>query len=138
MRSLLHGVATACVVALGYASNVCNAQHTVKATLLSNAIQLDTHNLKAGAVKLDVTNAADSNMTHELVVLKTDLAEDALPVHKGAVPEEKFKKMGEVEDIAPGKSKHLTLTLAPGNYVLVCNKPGHYSMGMHASLHVAQ
>jgi uncharacterized cupredoxin-like copper-binding protein len=85
-----------------------------------------------------VTNAADNNMTHELVVLKTDVADGALPVRKGTVLESRFRKMGEVEDVAPGKSKHLTLRLAPGHYVLVCNKPGHYSMGMHTSLLVAQ
>jgi uncharacterized cupredoxin-like copper-binding protein len=126
------------VVALGLASNACNAQQNVKATLLSNAIQLDTHNVKAGAVNLDVTNAADNNMTHELVVLKTDAADGALPVRNGTVLESRFRKMGEVDDVAPGKSKHLTLKLAPGRYVLVCNKPGHYSMGMHTSLLVVQ
>ena len=68
---------------------------------------------------------------HELVVLKTDLSADKLPVKNGAVPEKQFKKMGEVEDMAPGKSKHLTLKLTPGNYVLICNQPGHYAMGMH-------
>lgn len=138
MGSLVHSATVAGVVALGLASNACNAQQIVQATLLSNAIQLDTHNVKAGAVKLDVTNAADNDMTHELVVLKTDVADGALPVRKGTVPESRFRKMGEVEDVAPGMSKHLTLKLAPGHYVLVCNKPGHYSMGMHTSLLVAQ
>ena len=39
-----------------------------------------------------------------------------------------------VEDIAPGKNKRVTLKLAPGRYVLICNQPGHYSMGLHTSL----
>jgi uncharacterized cupredoxin-like copper-binding protein len=124
------------VLAFGIASHDSDAQQLVRATLLSNAIQLDAREVEPGAVTLEVHNAAPDRVVHELVVLKTDLAEDALPVRKGAVPERKFRKIGEVEDVAPGKSKRLALTLAPGHYVLICNKPGHYSMGMHASLAV--
>jgi uncharacterized cupredoxin-like copper-binding protein len=115
-----------------------DANETIRVTLLSNAIQLETHTVKPGALTFDVTNAADNHMGHEMVVLKTDLADDHLPLKNGQVPESRFKKMGEVEDVAPGKSKQLTLRLAPGHYVLICNKVGHYSQGMHASLNVAR
>ncbi|WP_206997203.1 plastocyanin/azurin family copper-binding protein [Trinickia mobilis] len=121
---------------LGVSSGYSNAQQLLKATLLSNAIHLDTSQVKAGTVTFDVHNAAENNLVHELVVLKTPVADDALPVRKGQVPERKFQKMGEVEDVAPGKSRRLTIKLFPGHYVLVCNKPGHYSMGMHTSLTV--
>ncbi|RDK03509.1 hypothetical protein [Paraburkholderia lacunae] len=111
------------------------AEETIKATLLkNNTIQLDTSRVKAGTVTFDVSNAPDTAQTHELVVLKTDLAADKLPVKNGQVPESQFKKMGEVEDLVPGKGKRMTLKLAPGRYVLICNRPGHYSMGLHASL----
>jgi uncharacterized cupredoxin-like copper-binding protein len=106
--------------------------------LLSNAIQLDTSSVKAGTLTFEVTNAADNNMKHEMVVLKTDLAADQLPVKSGQVPESSFKKMGEAEDVAPGKSNRLTLKLPPGHYVLICNKAGHYSQGMHAALTVTR
>lgn len=123
-------------IALGMTSHAGWAQQTVKVTLLSNSIQLETHNVKTGRVKLDVKNAADNNMKHELVVLKTDLADDALPVSKGQVLEHKLRKIGEVEDISPGTSKHASFKLAPGHYVLICNKPGHYEAGMHTALAV--
>jgi len=123
--------------ALGIASHASWAQQTVDATLLSSSIQLKTHNVKSGRVTLDVKNAADNNMEHELVVLKTDLPDDALPVSKGQVMEHKLKKIGEVEDIAPGKSKRVSFKLSPGHYVLICNKPGHYESGMHTALVVA-
>jgi uncharacterized cupredoxin-like copper-binding protein len=42
----------------------------------------------------------------------------------------------EVEDLAPGKSATLSVNLTPGRYVLVCNIPGHYKHGMHASVTV--
>ena len=123
-------------VSLGVSSGYGHAQQVLKATLLSNSIQLETSQIKAGSVTFDVHNAADNSLVHELVVLRTPIADDALPVRKGQVPEVKFQKMGEVEDVAPGKSRRLTIKLVPGHYVLVCNKPGHYSMGMHTSLTV--
>jgi uncharacterized cupredoxin-like copper-binding protein len=85
-------------------------------------------------VTFEVNNAPDTGLAHELVMLKTDLAADKLPVADGQVPESQFKKMGEVEGIDPGKNRRLILKLVPGRYVLVCNQPGHYSMGMHTSL----
>ncbi|CAE6725980.1 plastocyanin/azurin family copper-binding protein [Paraburkholderia haematera] len=119
-------------------SLVCSpgyADAMIKATLLNNhAIQLDANHVKAGSIVFEVSNAPDTGLTHELVVLKTDLADARLPVKNGQVRESQFKKMGEVEDVAPGKSRHMTLKLTPGRYVLICNQPGHYSMGMHTSL----
>jgi len=134
MRFVQHVMILASTIALGIFPARGDAQQHVSATLLSDAIQLDATQVKAGPVTFDVHNAADNKMVHELVVLKTSLADNALPVHGGQVPEQKFTKMGEIEDVAPGKSRRLTIKLAPGHYVLVCNKPGHYSMGMHASL----
>lgn len=124
----------ASVTALGMTSHASWAEQTVNATLFSNSIQLQTHNVKAGRVTLDVKNAADNDMEHELVLLRTDLADDALPVRKGQVLEHKLKKIGEVEDIAPGKSKRASFKLTPGHYALICNKPGHYAAGMHTVL----
>ncbi|KAA1011348.1 hypothetical protein FVF58_15520 [Paraburkholderia panacisoli] len=125
----LGGTALSLVCSLGY------AEETVKATLLKdNTIQLDASHVKAGSVTFEVSNAPDTGLMHELVVLKTDMADDKLPVKNGQVRESQFKKMGEVEDISPGKSRHITLKLPPGRYVLICNQTGHYSMGMHTSL----
>jgi uncharacterized cupredoxin-like copper-binding protein len=114
------------------------ASETIRVSLQSNAIQLDTNSVKTGPVTFEVTNAADNHMKHEMVVLKTDLAADQLPVKNQQVPESRFKKMGEAEDVAPGKRSHLTLKLPPGHYVLICNKAGHYSQGMHAALTVTR
>jgi uncharacterized cupredoxin-like copper-binding protein len=113
-------------------ANAVHAGEKVKATLDNDTIKLDTDSIKAGSVTFEATNASDNKQIHELVVLKTDMPADKLPVKNGAVPEKQFKKMGEVEDMAPGQSKHLTLKLTPGHYVLICNQPGHYAMGMHA------
>nr|WP_321781889.1 plastocyanin/azurin family copper-binding protein [Burkholderia pyrrocinia] len=119
---------------LSLASMQVGASETLHVELTSTAIHLDTSTVKAGPITFEVSGSADGDTTHELVVLKTDLPHDRLPVQKETVAESKFMKIGEVEDVAPGTSKRLTLKLAPGRYVLICNRPGHYSMGMHVSL----
>ncbi|MBP0588636.1 cupredoxin domain-containing protein [Paraburkholderia sp. LEh10] len=132
-----HAVLVLAIVALGVAPLGSHADETVHVELTDNAIQLDPETAKAGHVTFEVSNAASGNTEHELVVLKTDMDDSHLPVRKGQVPENKFRKMGEVEDVAQGSKKRLSLNLAPGRYVLICNRPGHYEMGMHASLVVA-
>lgn len=72
--------------------------------------------------------------TNELVVFRTDLPDDALPVGKGQVMEHTLKTIGEVEDFAPGKRKRMSFKLTPGHDALICNKPGHYEAGMHTAL----
>ena len=94
--------------------------------------------MSAGRVTFEVNHAASGDTEHEFVVLKTDMDDAHLPVHKGQVTESRFKKMGEVEDLARGSTKRLSLKLAPGHYVLICNRPGHYEMGMHTSFVVAR
>ena len=109
---------------------------TINATLRDDAIQLDTNSVAAGKVTFMITNAS-ANLVHELVVLKPNLPEDQLPVKAdGKVNESKLGNKGEVEDITPGKTKKLTLKLKPGNYVLVCNMPGHYKSGMRPAFTV--
>jgi uncharacterized cupredoxin-like copper-binding protein len=88
--------------------------------------------VSAGKVTFTVSDKGD--MQHELVVIKTSKSASKLPVSgnrasdKGAV--------GEVEDIAGGKSKKLTLNLKAGHYVLICNLPGHYKGGMRSDFTV--
>ena len=109
---------------------------TVHATLLDDAIQLDSSAAAAGKVTFVVTNASKT-LPHEFVVLKTDTAQDQLPLMaNGKVDERKASNKGEAENIAPGKTKKLTLKLPAGNYALVCNVAGHYKMGMHAAFTV--
>jgi uncharacterized cupredoxin-like copper-binding protein len=110
----------------------------VGATEKDFAITLDSSTADAGSVTFDITNQGPS--THEFVVFKTDLAPDALPTDdKGTVDEEGkgLKHIDEVEDIAAGSSQTLTTNLDPGNYVVICNLPGHYQQGMHAPLTVS-
>jgi len=138
MNDRSHTVFVLAALALGVVPLSSHADQTIHVKLSDNMIQLDPATAKAGRVTFEVNNAANGNTEHEFVVLRTDLDDAHLPVHKGVVTESRFRKMGEVEDLAQGSTKRLSLKLAPGRYVLICNRPGHYEMGMHTSFVVAR
>jgi len=108
----------------------------VNATLSDDMnITLDRYSVPAGNVHFLVTNAGGS--THELVVLKTDLAADKLPANPdvaGKVQEDIH--MGETGDIVGGRFNGLGLQLGAGSYVIICNEIGHYMAGMHVAFTV--
>ena len=83
----------------------------------------------AGKITFVVTNTGKTK--HEFVVLKANVAPGKLLVTKGRVSEK--TSQGEIGGLAPGATKRLTLTLAKGKYVLVCNITGHYQAGQHAA-----
>lgn len=87
---------------------------------------------KAGDVALTLKN--DGKAPHELVVLKTDTAADALPVTGGRVSED--DAVGEIAEVEGGATGEHTFALTPGTYVYVCNIPGHYGKGMRGTLTV--
>jgi uncharacterized cupredoxin-like copper-binding protein len=72
---------------------------------------------------------------HEVIVARTDLAADALPLDAaGNVDSETarpdFTFVAEAEGIDIGARHRLTVTLNPGTYALYCNMDGHYQAGM--------
>ncbi len=90
--------------------------------------------ITADAGDLEITLTNEGQAPHELVLLKTDAAADALPVSNGKVEEQ--GEQGEIEEIASGASDSHTFDVSPGRYVYVCNVPGHYADGMHGTLTV--
>ena len=127
------------VLVIGMASiQAMAATHstTIKVSLAGDSIQLSSSAVKAGRVTFEVSNSSPG-MAHEMVVLKTESAEDNLPMKPGdRVDEASLRKVGEVEDVKSGKKKIIKLKLDPGRYILICNVPGHYKNGMHATLTV--
>lgn len=98
---------------------------SVSVVLKEWTLKASAQRVPAGKVTFVVRNAG--KMKHEFVVVRTDAAPNALPV-KGAQASEAGTK-GEIKAFGPGGTKRLTLTLAPGKYVLICNLPGHYKAG---------
>jgi uncharacterized cupredoxin-like copper-binding protein len=94
----------------------------------------DHPTIAAGHVVIGIRNHA--SMLHELVVIKTDLAPDQLPVDGATAKAKEDGKVGELLNIAAGASRKLVLELAPGTYVLICNIAGHYQLGMRVGLEV--
>ncbi|MDA0366737.1 MAG: sulfocyanin-like copper-binding protein, partial [Chloroflexi bacterium] len=81
-----------------------------------------------------VTN--EGAILHNLRVVRSDLAADALPVAGGQVDENAVDVKLRIDDIAGGETKGGQADLEGGSYVLICNIPGHYQLGMYASFTV--
>ena len=94
--------------------------------------------VRPGPVMLLVHDKGPS--THELVIVRTDLPSDGLPIRPDGllVNEDSplLTSVDEVKEINVGQRAHLVLNLSPGRYVLFCNLEGHYLGGMHALLQV--
>jgi uncharacterized cupredoxin-like copper-binding protein len=107
----------------------------VEVGLSTFGIALSTNTIKPGKVTFMVKNNA-TDQTHEFVVAQTDLPVDQIPIDPDThlIDEEQITLLGEVEDLASGAVKPLTLELPPGRYVLLCNLATHYQNGMHAEL----
>ncbi len=130
----------AVLLAAGFAITSCGPKGPTIVRVVENewGLKLDVTSIPAGKVTFQVAN--QGAIEHEMVVLKTDLAANALKM-RAAEPdkvdeEAGAKNVGEVEDIGAGKSKSETFDLAPGKYLLVCNVAGHYKAGMVAAFEV--
>jgi uncharacterized cupredoxin-like copper-binding protein len=90
-----------------------------------------TTTIKAGKVRIDAAN--DGNVTHELIVLRTDKPAASLGSGKRV---SEAGSVGELSDLKASAAAAKTFDLKPGHYVLMCNLPGHYAAGMRADLTV--
>jgi uncharacterized cupredoxin-like copper-binding protein len=118
---------------------------TVNVTLQEFSVATDPTSGDAGEVTFEATNDGPDDV-HEFVVFRTDLSPTDLPTDEnGAVVEtgEGVELIGEIEDIPVGETKTVTLELAAGNYVFICNiwdeeeQEAHYQEGMRTSFTIA-
>ncbi len=107
----------------------------INASLKSTELALSSPQAKAGEVTFHIINHT-TDTKHDLVVFKTDLAGDKLPMDaKGDVVAAQLTKVGEME-VDKGNSRDLKIIMTPGHYVAVSNLDGHYKAGMHVDLTV--
>ena len=120
------------------------AKTTVDVVLREFSVEPAQASAPAGEVTFEVRNEGP-NDPHELVVIRTDLAPDALPTDdRGVVDEEGegIEVIDEVEEIPVGGTASLTVDLDPGTYVLICNiydeeeAEAHYAQGMRTAFTV--
>ncbi|MPZ50247.1 MAG: hypothetical protein GEU75_13280 [Dehalococcoidia bacterium] len=112
----------------------------VKASLKEWSITPEVSQIESGKVRFVVAN--DGSEPHELVIIRSDLSSDALPVVDGKVDEERVDIIDEIEPFAAGTTEQKTVDLEAGKYVLICNiverVPGepvesHYEKGMRTA-----
>ena len=97
-------------------------------TLTEWSLVTDSAVAPPGSTVFDVTNAG--TMEHQLVIIRTPLAANALPVAGGTVDVARLELVGEVDAIARGDRDREAFLLQAGGHVLICNIPGHYEAGM--------
>ena len=94
--------------------------------------------VRAGTVNFLIRNEGPT--THEVIVVRTDLAPDKLPLQRdGLTVDEEGRGidfLDEAEGLDIDDRQTLVLALGPGHYVLYCNLEGHYLGGMYAALTV--
>jgi uncharacterized cupredoxin-like copper-binding protein len=105
---------------------------TVNAVETEMAIALSNTTLSAGPTTFVVENKGKE--PHELVIFKTDLALNQLPLKDGKLDEdskslENIADTGE-ETLKAGETKTLQANLTPGHYVVICNVENHFRRGM--------
>jgi uncharacterized cupredoxin-like copper-binding protein len=90
----------------------------------------------SGTLSIDVRNTGPT--THELVIIRTDLAADQLPIRDNLADEEdkRLVHVDEVEDLEVDATVAYTVGLTPGHYVFICNIAGHYGLGMRTEFTV--
>lgn len=86
----------------------------------------------AGEVVFEASNVGA--IQHELVVIRTDLAADALPVSGDNVDLSGLDVVADTDPFPAGESRTADVNLTAGDYVLICNVPGHYGLGMREAL----
>ena len=127
------------LVLIGLLLSACSASSvtpnvaSVMVTMNDKDITLSQAEIPPGLVTFMVMN--HGTIVHSLVVIRTDVADDKMPLDPA--DETKVKETGSIAasgQMAAGTGKQLQRQLAAGKYVLVCNEPAHYAVGMHTGL----
>jgi len=109
--------------------------------LTTYKITMSATSAKSGDIIFHVHNDA-TDLTHEFVIFKTDLPEDQLPLTADSAVDEEGAGVTHIDEVEvePGQAADLSVNLAPGNYVMICNindnDEQHYMHGMHVAFTV--
>ncbi len=106
----------------------------VRADMREYSMGLTANEVRAGTVTFVARDVG--TVQHELVVIRTDLAVDKLAIDAQKQTASEQGKVDGVGPIDPGKTMNLRVELPPGHYVVICNVPTHYQLGMRAELTV--
>ena len=90
--------------------------------------------LPAGVIGFQVQNAGA--VAHEFKVIRSDVAADGLPLEGGRANEGGLEILATITEFQGGTTQTTALELTPGQYLLFCNIPAHYQLGMAVSVTV--
>ena len=110
---------------------------SVRVTLEDFDVRLEPAAVAEGTVTFDVVNVGPS--LHEFLLLRTEQPEDALPTDAQGTVEEEGPDLEVVEDVEALQANQtvaVEVDLAAESYVVICNIPSHYGLGMYATLTV--
>ena len=82
----------------------------------------------SGTITFNVSNAGV--VVHNFRVIRSGAAPDALPIAGGVVDEGAVDVVARIEEFPAGVTESVKVDLAAGSYLLICNVPGHYQLGM--------
>lgn len=106
----------------------------IATTLSDFAIAPSETEAPAGSITFDLTNEGPSD--HSFAMVRTDLAEDALPLADHIVATDTLEVVADIEQVAFEATDVLSVDLEAGSYVMFCTIPGHYESDMHAAFTV--
>ena len=134
--SLMLGAITADAMAASQVLAIKLQDSSTDRSIAHMRIVLDRDSLRPGPVTFHAENQS-TTLVHEVLIAR-DAGKGEFPFNAKAdrVIESRVHPIGEISDLAPGKTGTLTLNLKRGTYVLFCNQPGHYKDGMTARLTV--
>ena len=101
------------------------------------SIKVSTNKVVRGKVTFNVVNLSKT-MIHEVIFAPIKDEKTLLPYidAENRVDEDKAGDLGEVSELDPGKTGSVTFDMKPGKYILYCNVPAHYAMGMWTTIEV--
>ena len=119
-------------------SSKASTAGTTRLTVRNFAIDAPS-TVKAGTVRFAIVGQGPT--MHELNIAETNASRKDLPVADDGTVDDKedspgFHHVAEAEGIDIGDTRAMTVSLAPGHYVLYCNMPGHYGEGMATEMTV--
>jgi uncharacterized cupredoxin-like copper-binding protein len=141
MRATMLAVG-AVIVALGVAVLIGVVVHGSRSTDDVAVTEIEYHitmptTLHSGRHTFAVTNLGAE--PHEFVVFRTDLAAASLP-RAGSKVNDASPLLHLVADsgsaLPPGATRAVSATLSAGHYVVLCNLPSHYGLGMRVDVTV--
>lgn len=134
-RRLHRGLVLAVLALTACAPSASDAIH-LAVELTDSSIGLASDRVGGGSIAFDVVNRGST--LHEIEVFSGAVEGPLPPVRNSIADMSGYTLLDEVEDILAGGRASLVVDLAPGTYLVICNLPGHYALGMWAYLTVTE